>query len=58
MKKTIEDLFTKSIITKDDVQAFQDKYWEQLVPNFRQALKLLDIHRVPRHNILWACYLH
>ncbi|KAK4474937.1 hypothetical protein MN116_000751 [Schistosoma mekongi] len=54
MKKTIEDLFKKSKITKDDIQAFQDKYWEQLVPNFSQALKLLDIHGVPRHNILWS----
>ncbi|CAI2733519.1 unnamed protein product [Schistosoma spindalis] len=54
MKKTIEDLFTKSKITKDDIEAFQDKYWEQLVPNFSQALKLLDIHGVPRHNILWS----
>ncbi|CAH8660153.1 unnamed protein product [Schistosoma rodhaini] len=54
MKKTIEDLFTKSKITKNDIEAFQDKYWEQLVPNFSQALKLLDIHRVPRHNILWS----
>uniref|UniRef100_A0A5K4FE84 Negative elongation factor B n=1 Tax=Schistosoma mansoni TaxID=6183 RepID=A0A5K4FE84_SCHMA len=54
MKKTIEDLFTKSKITKNDIEAFQDKYWEQLVPNFSQALKLLDIHGVPRHNILWS----
>ncbi|OON20371.1 hypothetical protein X801_03751 [Opisthorchis viverrini] len=54
MKKAIEDLFTKPIITKEDVEAFQDRYWEQLVPNFSQALKLLDIHGVPRHNILWS----
>ncbi|KAG5443967.1 Negative elongation factor B [Clonorchis sinensis] len=54
MKKAIEDLFTKPTITKEDVEAFQDRYWEQLVPNFSQALKLLDIHGVPRHNILWS----
>ncbi|CAH8618564.1 unnamed protein product [Heterobilharzia americana] len=54
MKKTIEDLFTKPKITKDDIETFQNKYWEQLVPNFSQALKLLDIHGVPRHNILWS----
>lgn len=54
MKKAIEDLFTKPRITKEDIEAFQDRYWEQLVPNFSQALKLLDIHGVPRHNILWS----
>ncbi|VDP91579.1 unnamed protein product, partial [Echinostoma caproni] len=54
MKKAIESLFTKPHITKEDIELFQDRYWEQLVPNFSQALKLLDIHGVSRHSILWA----
>ncbi|TPP61530.1 Negative elongation factor B [Fasciola gigantica] len=54
MKKAIESLFTKPCITKEDIESFQDRYWEQLVPNFSQALKLLDIHGVSRHSILWS----
>lgn len=55
MKKAIEELFQQGNITKDDLEKFQEKYWEQMVPNFSQTLKLLDIHDVSRHSILWVC---
>ncbi|VEL41905.1 unnamed protein product [Protopolystoma xenopodis] len=53
MKKAIEDLFTQDHISGEDIEVFQEKYWEQMVPNFSQALKLLDIHSINRHNVLW-----
>ncbi|VDM19888.1 unnamed protein product [Hydatigera taeniaeformis] len=53
MKKSIEELFMNGTTTKEDVERFQEKYWEQMVPNFSQALKILDLHDVSRHSVLW-----
>ncbi len=54
MKKAIEELFKTGSFRKEDLDSFQEKYWEQMVPNFTQALKLLDIHDVRRHSVLWV----
>lgn len=57
MKKAIESLFKNGTVSKEDLEKFQEKYWEQMVPNFSQALKLLDIHDVSRHCVLWVFFL-
>eukprot|EP00108_Taenia_solium_P000827 TsM_000731800 transcript=TsM_000731800 gene=TsM_000731800 len=44
MKKSIEELFVNGTTSKEDIERFQEKYWEQMVPNFSQALKILDLH--------------
>ncbi|VDN13186.1 unnamed protein product [Dibothriocephalus latus] len=54
MKKAIGELFANGTVTKEDLERFQQNYWEQMVPNFSQALKLLDIHDVSRHSVLWS----
>ncbi|KAL5104971.1 Negative elongation factor B [Taenia crassiceps] len=53
MKKSIEELFMNGTTSKEDIERFQEKYWEQMVPNFSQALKILDLHDVSRHSVLW-----
>lgn len=54
MKKSIEELFMNGTASKEDIESFQEKYWEQMVPNFSQALKILDLHDVSRHSVLWV----
>ncbi|KAL3319104.1 Cofactor of BRCA1 [Cichlidogyrus casuarinus] len=53
IKKAMEELFNKEDLTVQDVETFQTNYWMQMVPNFSQALKLLDIHGISRHQLLW-----
>lgn len=57
MKKSITELFKNETITKEDIERFQEKYWEQMVPYFSQALKIIDIHDISRHSILWVSFV-
>ncbi|KAM7536528.1 hypothetical protein Aperf_G00000088135 [Anoplocephala perfoliata] len=53
MSKAIKSLFENGPPSAGDIENFQEKFWEQMVASFSPALKVIDIHDISRHSVLW-----
>lgn len=56
MSKAVKSLFENGPPSANDIENFQEKFWEQMVASFSPALKVIDIHDISRHSVLWVSY--
>lgn len=55
MSKAIKKLLENGPPKVEEIEKFQEEFWEQMVESFSPALKILDIHDISRHSVLWVC---
>nr|CDS33580.1 negative elongation factor B [Hymenolepis microstoma] len=53
MSKAIKKLLEKGPAKVEEIEKFQEELWEQMVESFSPSLKILDIHDISRHSVLW-----
>ncbi|VUZ42655.1 unnamed protein product [Hymenolepis diminuta] len=53
MSKAIKKLLENGPPKVEEIEKFQEEFWEQMVESFSPALKILDIHDISRHSVLW-----
>ncbi|VDO06552.1 unnamed protein product [Rodentolepis nana] len=53
MRKAIKKLLENGPVKAEELERFQEGFWEQMVESFSPSLKILDIHDISRHSVLW-----